>query len=65
MAGMFPGHIPQVRQQTVGPADILQTPAVVVVVIVDDPRVRAFPFGDVCQQAGTTEQVDGGAGPFG
>lgn len=48
----------EVGKQGVRPADVLQTLAVVVVVIVDYGCVGSFPLGDVREQSGTAEQVD-------
>ncbi|EGX27404.1 hypothetical protein BSFG_05012, partial [Bacteroides sp. 4_3_47FAA] len=48
----------KVGKQGVRPADVLQTLAVVVVVIVDHGCIGSFPLGDVREQSGTAEQVD-------
>ena len=58
MPGITFGCFTQVFQQFIGTMDIFQTLTVVVVVIVDYGGIRPFPFGDMRQQAGATEQVD-------
>ena len=58
MPGITFGCLTQVLQQFIGTMNIPQTFTIVVVVIVDYSGIRPFPFGDMRQQAGTTEQVD-------
>ena len=55
MPGITFGCFTQVFQQFIGTMDIFQTLTVVVVVIVDYGGIRPFPFGDMRQQAGATE----------
>mgnify|MGYP000290839461 CR=1 FL=1 len=58
MAGDSFREAAKVGKQGVCPADVLQTLAVVVVVIVDHGCIGPFPLGDVREQSGTAEQVD-------
>lgn len=45
--GIYPDYFTEISQKGIGPADVFQTPAVVVMVIVYDHRIWPFTLGDV------------------
>ena len=47
MAGIYPDYFTEISQQGIGPVNVFQTLAVVVMVIVYDHRIRPFTFGNV------------------